>query len=297
MALIHYQNCPVCHSGSIEKALDAIDNTVSKETFSIWECNTCKLRFTQDVPDLHTIGPYYKAESYISHSDTRKGLINTLYHLVRNHTLQQKRKLLRAVSGLENGRILDIGAGTGAFLSEMSLAGWQVTGLEPDPGARKVASDKYNLHFEDPDNLFHLHTASFDVITLWHVLEHVHNLHEYMEQFKRVLVPGGFLVIAVPNYTSPDAQNYGASWAAYDVPRHLYHFSPRSVQQLLVMHGFQLQKMKPMWFDPFYISMLSEQYKNGRPNHLGAFIHGIKSNKKALSHAESASSIIYIAKN
>jgi 2-polyprenyl-3-methyl-5-hydroxy-6-metoxy-1,4-benzoquinol methylase len=297
MPVIHYKCCPVCGSESISRVLDATDHTVSKESFQIWECGNCHLRFTQDVPDAVSIVPYYQADSYISHTDTRKGLINSAYHLVRNFTLKQKRKLLESVSGKKKGRVLDIGAGTGAFLAEMVGAGWEVTGLEPDPGARKLAQERYHLNFAEPEKLFTLAPASFDVVTLWHVLEHVHQLQEYIALCKKILVPGGELIIAVPNYTAADAVSYGASWAAYDVPRHLYHFSPSSVRHLLSLHNFRLTSMKPMWFDPFYISMLSEQYKNGRANHVSAFWNGLLSNKKALSNTESASSIIYIARS
>lgn len=296
MPVIHYQNCPVCKSDSVGKALEAIDHTVSGSRFSIWECGQCGLRFTQDVPDQEGIAPYYQAESYISHTDTRKGLVNTLYHYVRSYTLKQKRRLLAGLLKGRKGKVLDIGAGTGAFLAEMSAAGWIVTGLEPDQGARRVAAEKYGLQFGDPDTLFSLAAASFDVITLWHVLEHVHQLHEYISQFHQLLRPGGYLILALPNYTSRDAAYYGASWAAYDVPRHLYHFSPESVKQLLAGHGFILQELKPMWFDPFYISMLSEQYKGGHQNLAGALVQGVLSNRKAFSDPQSASSIIYIAR-
>ncbi|MBZ5855729.1 class I SAM-dependent methyltransferase [Flavihumibacter profundi] len=295
MPVIHYQHCPVCLGKSVFPVLEAVDYTVSNEKFSIWECQGCHLRFTQDVPDAASIGPYYQSEKYISHTDTRKGMINNLYHLVRQFTLKQKRKLLVVSTGKQNGTVLDIGAGTGAFLAEMKNSGWSVRGLEPDPGARKVAHDRYQLLFEDPSRLFDLAEGSFDVITMWHVLEHVHQLHEYIAHIKKILAPGGLLVLALPNYTSADAVYYGASWAAYDVPRHLYHFSPESVRKLLGAHGLSIKSMKPMWFDPFYISMLSEGYKNGRPNHLGAILRGLQSNIKARSTAESASSIIYIA--
>lgn len=297
MPFIHYQNCPVCHSNAISKALNAIDYTVSKESFSIWECSSCKLRFTQDIPNQDDIGPYYQAESYISHTDTRKGLVNAAYHFIRNYTIRQKRKLLDKLNKGKKGKVLDIGAGTGAFLAEMAAGGWEVLGLEPDPGARKLAGEKYNLQFAEPGHLFKLESASVDIITLWHVLEHVHQLHEYTEQFKRLLRPGGYLLLALPNYESTDAAYYGAAWAAWDVPRHLYHFSPKSVRQLLGMHGFTLEELKPMWFDPFYISMLSEQYLHGSQHHLKALIKGLQSNKKARSNVESASSIIYIARS
>jgi 2-polyprenyl-3-methyl-5-hydroxy-6-metoxy-1,4-benzoquinol methylase len=297
MPVIHYQFCPVCQSSTIAPALNAIDYTVSNEVFSIWVCGDCSLRFTQDVPDVHDIAPYYAASSYISHSDTNKGFVNTLYHFVRNFTLGQKRKLLNSLVAKKPAGLLDVGAGTGAFAAGMKAAGWLVTGLEPDAGARKLAVEKYQLQLKESGDLFSLPSQSFEVITLWHVLEHVHQLHQYMAEFKRLLVPGGYLILALPNYQSVDAGHYGASWAAYDVPRHLYHFSPKAVQKLLTIHQFSLQDMKPMWFDPFYISMLSENYLNGKSNLLKALLQGFSSTQKALSQKNKASSIIYIAKN
>jgi 2-polyprenyl-3-methyl-5-hydroxy-6-metoxy-1,4-benzoquinol methylase len=296
MALIHYQHCPVCGSDRIRKILDAKDYTVSGEFFAVYECAACSLRFTQDVPDAESIGPYYQSDNYISHTDTRKGLINRVYHIVREYTLKQKRKLLVEVTGKTRGKVLDIGAGTGAFLNEMREAGWNITGLEPDPGARLMAKEKYNLEFGEPTILFSLPSEErYDAITLWHVLEHVHDLHTYISRIANLLNEGGKLVLALPNYTSSDAVKYGAHWAAYDVPRHLYHFSPAAVSNLLAQHGLKINEMRPMWFDPFYISMLSEQYKNGHSSHISALVSGIKSNKEAFSRKESASSVIYIA--
>ncbi|KIC94482.1 class I SAM-dependent methyltransferase [Flavihumibacter solisilvae] len=295
MAVIHYTTCPVCDSTNISPVTKAKDHTVSGETFIIWECADCRLRFTQDVPDSDSIGPYYKSENYISHSDTSKGMVNRLYHLVRNHTLRQKRKLLVRSTKKRTGAILDIGAGTGAFLNEMKQAGWRVTGLEPDAGARAVAAERYSLNLLEPSTLFQLETGSFDAITMWHVLEHVHTLQDYIKRVKELLKPGGWFIIALPNYTSLDAMHYGEAWAAYDVPRHLYHFSPESVKQLLQRNGLTYREGRPMWFDSFYISMLSEQYLHGKPGHVSAFIKGLTSNKNALSNKESASSLIYLA--
>lgn len=293
---IHYDSCPVCGDKTIAPALEAKDYTVSGEVFSIWECAACHLRFTQDIPDLQSIAPYYQSDNYISHSDTRKGLINRLYHQVRQITLRQKKQLLIRESKMVKASLLDIGAGTGAFLHTMQEAGWAVTGLEPDAGAREVAASRYQLQLQESPKLFELPAASFDVITMWHVLEHVHQLQDYIARIKILLKPGGTLFLALPNYTSDDARRYGASWAAYDVPRHLYHFSPTAVRHLLQQHNLELKGMRPMVFDPFYISMLSEQYKNGRPNLLRAVWNGCLSTKKALSSVESASSIIYIAR-
>jgi 2-polyprenyl-3-methyl-5-hydroxy-6-metoxy-1,4-benzoquinol methylase len=291
---ITYPNCPACGSSSIQRVLVAKDYTVSGKEFEIWECGKCTLRFTQHVPPAEEIGPYYQSESYISHTDTRKGLVNRLYHVVRGITLKSKQRLIEKVTGKKSGQLLDVGAGTGAFLHHMRKQGWLVEGLEPDHSARTRAEQQYQLVLLPSDYLFKLEPASKDVITLWHVLEHVHRLQDYMEQLKKLLKPGGRLIIAVPNYTSGDAQQYGATWAAYDVPRHLYHFSPKAMKQLIQQHGLQLKAIRPMWFDSYYVSMLSEKYKTGKQSLVKGALAGAVSNGKALFNRERCSSLIYI---
>lgn len=300
---IHYTTCPVCGSANIKDVLKAKDFTVSGEIFSIAECNDCKLRFTQDVPDAVSIAPYYKSENYISHTNTSKGLINGLYQTVRKRTLKQKRKLIEKITGKSNGNFLDVGSGTGAFANEMKQQGWQVTGLEPDTDARAVAKQLYNIELNDISVFNQLPPNSFDAITLWHVMEHVHDLNPYVEQLKNLLKEEGKLFIAVPNYTSKDAEVYQEFWAAYDVPRHLYHFSPQSIKILMEKHGLKLSHYKPMWFDSFYISMLSGKYKNvglhgiigqGKTNLAASFFNGLRSNLTAMNDVKRCSSVIYI---
>jgi 2-polyprenyl-3-methyl-5-hydroxy-6-metoxy-1,4-benzoquinol methylase len=294
MSLVHYTKCPVCGSADIKDLFPVKDHTVSGESFTISECNTCSQRFTQDVPDAASIDPYYKSEDYISHTDTSKGLINRLYQWVRKRTLRKKRKLVEKLAGVNAGQLLDVGSGTGAFVNEMTTHGWQVTGLEPDEGARGVAKKAYNATLKDIGEFYHLPANSFDAITLWHVLEHVHDLSEYVEQLKKLLKENGKLFIAVPNYTSKDAAIYKEYWAAYDVPRHLYHFSPRSMQVLMEKHGLKIFQYKPMWYDSFYISMLSSKYKNGKTNLVASFFNGLRSNIKAMSDVKRCSSVIYV---
>ncbi len=293
---ITYEECPACKSKSIALALQAKDYTVSGKGFSIWQCDVCSLRFTQNAPAADAIGAFYQSGEYISHSDTKKGIINKLYHAVRNITLKQKRKLVESVTGLEKGSLLDIGAGTGAFANEMQTTGWQVTALEPDETARENAKKNYGLILQSSDHLFSLSTETFDAITLWHVLEHVHELHRYLQTFGRILKKNGRLIIAVPNYTSYDAKHYKEYWAAYDVPRHLYHFSPQSMKALLSPYSFEVEQLKPMPFDAFYVSLLSEKYKAGKSGYIKAFINGLRSNRNASGKPERSSSVIYIAK-
>jgi SAM-dependent methyltransferase len=294
-SVVHYTNCPACDSTAIRNVLSAKDHTVSQESFAIWECADCSLRFTQDVPGPSAIIPYYKSEKYISHSNTSRGFINKLYQSVRRKTLKKKRRLIQKVTGLQTGSLLDLGSGTGAFAHAMNQAGWEVRGLEPDADARRTAKELHGIVLEDSTQLYQLPSSSFDAITLWHVLEHVHDLHQYTAKLKELLKDKGKLFIAVPNYTSKDAAIYKEFWAAYDVPRHLYHFSPASMKILMEKHGLKLSHYKPMWYDSFYISLLSSRYKNGRANLFAAFINGLRSNLKAMGDEKRCSSVIYIA--
>ena len=300
-SIVHYTRCPACDSSLVRPVFDTKDHSVSGESFSIWECDDCSMRFTQDSPDINSIGQYYKSENYISHTDTSQGLINRLYKIVRKRTLRQKRKLICKIAAKEKGILLDVGSGTGAFVNEMKQNGWNVTGLEPDQDARRVAKEVLGCELKAIDELFHLPENAFDVITLWHVLEHVHDLHGYLQQFKKLLKPDGRLVVAVPNYTSFDASVYKEFWAAYDVPRHLYHFSPFSMKLLIDKNVMRIISHKPMWFDSFYVSFLSSKYKNasipgkqGKTNWVSASWNGFVSNLEALFNNKKCSSVIYV---
>ncbi len=292
--MVTYTSCPVCKSNQISEMLSVKDYTVSGELFKVLKCKSCTLLFTQDVAEQHEIGKYYASENYISHSDTQVGLVNKLYHSVRKRTLQSKKNLIEKETGKSAGNILDIGCGTGAFLHTMKTNGWDITGLEPDEAAGAKAKSLYAIEPQPSLNIFDLPNNKYDAITMWHVLEHVHQLHEYVEQLKNMLTEKGKIFIAVPNYTSYDAQHYGQFWAAYDVPRHLYHFSPASIKNLVEQHGLIIKKIKPMWFDSFYVSMLSEKYQHGKGNLIKAFLIGLASNFKTIFNSKKCSSIIYV---
>lgn len=291
---VHYDSCPVCSSAGIHPLLTVKDHSVSGESFVIWVCEKCSLRFTQDAPDETAISQYYKSEAYISHTNTSKGFVNQMYLAIRKFTLRLKYNIVKKYTGLATGNLLDVGAGTGAFLKQMHENGWQVTGIEPDAGARNVAHQTFGLNLQPYEVLKNLPSKTFDAVTLWHVLEHVHDLHGYMDILKSLLKPGGKLFIAVPNYQSADAAIYRLAWAAYDVPRHLYHFSPQSIQALMQRHGLKIVARKPMWFDAFYISLLSSKYKNGKTAWIGAVSSGLRSNITAALNNKKSSSLIYV---
>jgi 2-polyprenyl-3-methyl-5-hydroxy-6-metoxy-1,4-benzoquinol methylase len=288
------ETCPVCGNKGHKPFLICKDHTVSKEEFQIVECNHCQFKFTTPVPRETIIGKYYQSNEYISHSDTKDGLVNRLYHLVRKITLKNK---LSLVNSLTRGRtILDIGCGTGYFLKTCKENGWQIDGMEPDQNARKMA-EKLNKH-ELYSDLFSIQqNHQYDIVTLWHVLEHMYKLNESIIKIKLLMKEQGKLVIAVPNCESEDARIYKENWAAYDVPRHLYHFSQKTMATLLEKHDLKIDQTIPMKFDSFYVSMMSEKYtsENNKPGLIRSFINGCKSNIYGFMNENNYSSIIYIA--
>ena len=292
--MVTYTECPVCKNKQLQNNIVAKDYTVSNENFTIVKCITCTHMFTQNVAVQNEIGKYYASENYISHSDTQNGIVNKLYHTIRKKTLQTKLQLLQKETGLQTGNVLDIGCGTGAFLHTMQNAGWNIEGLEPDYTARNKAVELYKITAKASEKIFELQAYAYDAITMWHVLEHVHELQAYIAQLKKMIRTKGKIFIAVPNYTSYDAKHYKEHWAAYDVPRHLYHFSPKSMAALLSSHGLKIDAIKPMWYDSFYVSMLSEKYKNGKGNIVKAFCIGLLSNLNAFFNREKCSSLIYV---
>lgn len=289
--------CPACGSSDWKVTGQAKDYSVSGEWFELKECLTCHLKATHPQPPPQQIGRYYATEEYISHSDTRTGLTNKLFHKARSIMLKKKYDWVLQATGMEKGKLLDVGAGTGYFAKYMQDHAWEVIALEPDQTARKIAAEKLGIPLQPIETLADQTPASFDVITLWHVLEHVHDIKGYMNHFHSLLKKGGVLLIAVPNYTSRDARQYGSQWAAYDVPRHLWHFSPASMEKLLTKYGFTpFQKIK-MPLDAFYVSMLSEKYRgNYFFGPLAAFVSGIKTLVAGNKYINQASSIIYLSR-
>lgn len=285
-------NCPLCGGNSSKKVLECTDYTVSRETFSIVACDQCGFKYTNPRPSAKEIGRYYESEEYVSHSNSKKGLINTVYHWVRNYSINKKISLLNNQS--QKGNLLDIGCGTGEFLSAAVNNGWNGIGIEPNEKAREQAINNHKLSVIQEDGIAALQKNHFHAISMWHVLEHVHLLNERIEEIYNLLRTGGKAIIAVPNCTSYDAGKYGNTWAAYDVPRHLYHFTPESIKQLFSKHNMKHVASFPMKFDSFYVSMLTEKNVHKANKLLPAFTTGLTSNMKAKNDAEKYSSVIYV---
>lgn len=268
------------------------DHSVSKEVFDLYYDEALDMLITHPQPSLDVLGKYYESEDYISHTDNKRSLFEKAYHLVKGIALKNKLNLINDLQP-NKGKILDIGAGTGDFLYVTKENGWSTTGIEPSDKAKEIAKNKGVQFVETTSNL---ESHTFDVITMWHVLEHVPDLDFQIKELKRLLKPSGSLIIAVPNFKSFDAKHYGTFWAAYDVPIHFWHFSKKAIQSLFERENILLEKIVPMKFDSFYVSLLSEKYKNGKMNFVSAFFTGLRSNIKAKRNFE-YSSHIYVLKN
>ncbi|WP_396169285.1 class I SAM-dependent methyltransferase [Flavobacterium sp.] len=268
------------------------DYSVSKETFDLYHDETLDMLITHPQPSLENLGKYYESEDYISHTDNKRSLFEKLYHFIKSIALKNKLNLINSQQP-NKGRLLDIGAGTGEFLSVAKNDGWQTIGVEPSERAKAIAESKGVSFVEQTSEL---QNQSFDVISMWHVLEHVPDLDQQIKELKRLLKPTGTLIIAVPNFKSFDAKHYGNFWAAYDVPIHFWHFSKTAIKLLFEKEEMKLEKVLPMKFDSFYVSLLSEKYKSGKMNFVKAFFIGLQSNCKANQNFE-YSSHIYILKN
>jgi 2-polyprenyl-3-methyl-5-hydroxy-6-metoxy-1,4-benzoquinol methylase len=281
--------CPVCAETQFSPYIAATDYLVSKAEFNIVQCDACQFRFTNPRPTAETIGAFYESADYVSHHDDGHGPMYVAYRTVRSVALKQKVSLITKLNGGQ-GRLLDVGCGTGAFLAQAAHTGWQVTGVEPDPDAAKRANERTNAAIL-PDVFALPNNTRADVITFWHVLEHVHRLNETIERVAELLNPGGKILIAVPNLDSLDAKQFGRFWAAYDLPRHLYHFTPDTITKLFAKHNFSLEHQQGMVFDSFYISLISNRYKTGGSQPISSLLAGLRSNLKAMQDGNFSSNI------
>ena len=268
------------------------DFSVSGESFSLLLNEEYQILKTHPQPTLEKLPSYYEFEDYISHTDGKRTLFEKMYHFIKRKAIRDKVKLINSYQPVK-GRILDIGAGTGDFLLECKNQNWEILGIEPNDKAKGIAVGK-GIKFGD--TIEKLESNSFDVITMWHVLEHVPDVEHQVAELKRLLKPSGTIIIAVPNFKSYDAKYYKEFWAAYDVPRHLWHFSKTAIEKLFDKQNMNLEDIKPMWFDSFYVSLLSEKYKSGKMNFISGFFIGLISNVSGFFKKE-FSSHIYVLKN
>ena len=286
--------CPECRSTNVTHLLSAKDHLVSGETFMISSCSNCGLAFTANPPPENEIGRYYASEDYISHSDNKSSLTDYLYHLARRFMLGRKYRLTTRMTGKETGTLLDIGSGTGYFASTMQKKGWEVTGIELNEQAREYSATRFAINAVSPSEIKNIRDKSADCITLWHVLEHLYEPGKWMDEVNRILKDDGKCVIALPNLDSADARWFGDQWAALDVPRHLWHFSPNALIRFVEDHGFTCNRILPLPLDIFYISTLSIKNSGRRFALLRGIILGLFLKTSNFGHRKKASSLIYV---
>ncbi len=286
--------CPVCGNTKFAPFLRSHDYHHSKENFDIVKCENCGLKITGNPPS--EIPAYYENPDYISHSDTHKGIINNIYHKVREIMLRKKARWIEKYGGRKSGNLLDIGSGTGYFADRMQKRGWDVKTMEVNEAARSFAAATFGLKGYASLKAPALLDTEFSVITLWHVLEHVEDIGQYMKTFKHILEKDGTIVIAVPNPDSYDARKYGPYWAAYDLPRHLWHFAPKNISELANRYGFEVYATETMPMDAFYISMISERYKGSKFPFIKGVYTGFIARLSLFRRPENSSSLVYFLK-
>ena len=285
-------NCPVCGKNDFSLFLETSDFFLSREAFSILQCRACGFKFVNPRPGKTEIGRYYQSDEYISHDAKGGSLISRIYKLARVFSIRFKYKIV--INSVNPGKILDVGCGTGEFLKYCKSRGFDVSGVEPNDKARTYAQQENGIPVTPALSDIADGPANFSCITMWHVLEHLHDLNEAIAIVKGRLLADGVFIVAVPNCNSWDALKYGKFWAAYDVPRHLYHFTESTIHILAEKHGFDIIQMHPQKLDAFYVSMLSEKYLAGRINYFKALFSGLRSNFMAGRQGRGHSSQIFV---
>jgi len=292
--MVHHNVCPLCSSEKIALHFSCNDHFISKKDFSIFKCSACGFLFTQDYPEETDIAQYYESDNYISHSDISEGFSNKLYRVARGIMLRKKKNLIGKITRLKKGTILDIGSGTGYFAATMKRAGWMASGIEINEKARNFSASNFGLEVDPPDRITSFESNSFDCVTLWHVLEHFHDPFKNISEVYRLLKPGAVCVVALPNCNSYDANHYKRFWAAWDVPRHLWHFQPSTFRIFSEKSGFILENLKILPLDVFYISLLSERYKCSSMAFFKAISKAFIFSFRSLFNKERSSSVIYL---
>lgn len=288
--------CLVCGSTLLSKELTCKDFVATGESFDLHRCNSCSFLFTNPRPRAFEIGPYYQSDRYVSHAGDKQNLsfMYKVYDVVRDYSIKQKLKLIKSYH--PNGKLMDLGCGLGYFLDGVVKdKTFDALGVDVSTEAIDYVKQKFGYAVLGEDKLDTIEEHSFDVITQWHVLEHVHLLNERMQQLKKILKPNGTLFIAVPNSNSLDAKHYKEFWDGYDVPRHLYHFNQKSFGLLMQKHGFEVIQTKPMIFDAPYISMRSEVHKGSGLSFVRGAISGAVSTINALGNKD-YSSLLFVVK-
>ena len=292
---IKLKKCPVCEGNEFKLKYSLKDYRITQEPFTLASCQNCNFIVTQDVPPFDRIGKYYESPEYLEHSNKSEGIFDLTYNTLRRTMFAYKYRMIKNLHGEKT--ILDIGAGSGQFLHYMDQKGYKVSGVELSSKAREYAKNNFGLILKTPEELHSIdNTSKFYTITLWHVIEHLYDVHKTIQKLSTLLERDGYLIIAVPNSDSFDAKYYGKYWAGWDAPRHLWHFTPSTLRSVMKKHGFEAQKIRFLPFDPFFNALLSENYRHGKSifNIFRALLVGTLSFIRGIIDIERSSSIVYI---
>lgn len=288
--------CLICGNSNFTSLHTCKDFVATGQNFTIQKCSNCSFVFTNPRPAVDEIAPYYQSDKYVSHAGKKEGLgiMYKIYDVVRNFSIQSKLNLIKTYNA--GGKLMDLGCGLGYFLhGVIQDKTFDAIGVDVSDEAINYVKEKFGYNVVNENKLDSFAKESFDVITQWHVLEHVHFLNERMVQLHHLLKQNGTLFIAVPNSDSWDSKHYKEYWDGFDVPRHLYHFNTKSFNLLMEKHGFKIVDKKPLWFDAPYISMRSEIHKGNGMSMLRGSISGLISNTRAIFNKE-YSSILFVVK-
>lgn len=291
--MVNHNKCPLCGSDKTVLLYECADYLVSGEKFPVVKCLSCSFVFTNNYPEEEESGKYYKSDDYISHSDSDSGILNRIYKYVRRRMLASKLRMLEKESGLRSASVIDIGSGTGYFPAYLRLKGWECRGMEINAEAREYARKRNNIDLLSPGELVNFDPSCTDIVTFWHVLEHLYDPAKYLESVHSILKDNGLLVVAVPNHNSYDAGLYGEYWAAWDVPRHLWHFNPETIRVFCEKYNFRLTAIRRLPYDAFYVSVLSEKHSNSSFPLVRAFFTGFVSWLHSILQISRTSSLVY----
>jgi 2-polyprenyl-3-methyl-5-hydroxy-6-metoxy-1,4-benzoquinol methylase len=291
-------DCLICNSTEKKPFYQVSNRFNQKESFDLVKCPNCNFVYLSPRPTADAIGVYYEVEEYQPHQANARNAADVLYQRVRIWNNRYKRKTIEKYK--KNGNILDYGCGTGEFLLEMNVSGWKTYGYEPLTKAANIARNHGLNILKSLQN----YQGGADIITLWHVLEHIHDARGIIKTLQQIMAPEAYLIIAVPNYQSFDAKIFKQNWVAFDAPRHLYHFTPETMTLFLESMNFQIVSYKTLYFDPWYNSLLSAKIeaKNKKFKLLiqslsKSLIAATIANLQSFFIKKRSSSLIYIAQS
>jgi len=282
-------DCIICNSTINSPYIEVLDR-FSCKSFQIVKCE-CGFKFLSPRPKFSGITYYYENDDYDPHRLENKSIFHTVYGWVQKIALRWKFKHISKF--IRSGNLLDIGGGGGRFCSYFKSKGWRVSLQDNSSKARFLAQE---ADIETYTLLSEIQSQQFDLITMWHSLEHIHAIDALFQNVNRLTSDDGFLVVAVPNINAPERKFLGKDWAPWDAPRHLYHFNYAQLSKLLRKYGWKIEFSMPMIQDTPYNILLSLNIKSPLELIWGGFVLLYSLIKITIGGVNSSSSLMVICK-